>query len=825
MSGARLGFPVLPPIALALLLPLLPAQGTAADYERAQGLGRAYRQKTDEFPREVHWLPDSSALWFQRDRADGRRDFTVVDAATGARRDAFDRARCTKALRAAGVAAEDADRLPVSLEALGADGTATLRLRRQQWTFLPDGTLRAIDDAGNGLEPLRRIESSRAGGAETELLFVNRTDATLSLVWIDGDGQRRDYGEVPARGERHMNTFAGHAWLLLRGQRPVAAFRAGDRAARAVVDGDTPAPRARGEGPAPAGRDPGPAFVRDHNVFLRIGDGEVALTTDGTAEDPYGGAMHWSPDRTRLLVFQTAPAERHEVTLVESSPRGQVQPKLHTFQYLKPGDRIAVPKPRLFHLEERRRIEVELAPFAEPWSIDRVHWAPDSREVYLLYNRRGHQQLAVRAIDATTGAVRTVVEERSATFVDYSQKTFLRWLDGTGELLWTSERDGWNHLYLVDVKQGTARQVTRGPWVVRRVEHVDEAGQQVWFTAFGIRPEQDPYHAHLCRVGFAGGEPVILTAGDGTHEWTFSPDRRCFVDRWSRVDQPAVCELRRSDDGALLCELGRDDAAALLAAGFRPPQRFVAKGRDGSTDIHGIVIRPSQFDPARRYPVIEAIYAGPHDFHVPKGWGLGLRQRALAELGFVVVQIDGMGTNWRSKAFHDVCWRNLKDAGLPDRIAWLRALAATEPALDLSRVGIYGGSAGGQNALAALLHHGDFYKVAAADCGCHDNRMDKIWWNEAWMGWPVGEWYADSSNVVHAGRLTGKLLLTVGELDRNVDPASTMQVVDALLGAGKDFDLVVAPGAGHGVGETPVLSRRRMDFFVRHLLGVEPPPR
>jgi dipeptidyl-peptidase-4 len=256
---------------------------------------------------------------------------------------------------------------------------------------------------------------------------------------------------------------------------------------------------------------------------------------------------------------------------------------------------------------------------------------------------------------------------------------------------------------------------------------------------------------------------------------------------------------------------------------LRPPQRFVAKGRDGRTDIWGVVFRPSNHDPARRYPVVEQIYAGPQGHFVPKEWSVWHGQaQALAELGFVVVQIDGMGTNWRSKAFHDVCWRNLKDAGFPDRMAWIKALAATDPSMDLSRVGIYGGSAGGQNALAALIWHGDFYKAAVADCGCHDNRMDKIWWNELWMGWPVGEHYAANSNRVHAGKVTGKLMLVVGELDTNVDPATTMQVASTLVKADRDFDLLVIPGAGHGAAETPYGRRRRQDFFVRHLWGTEP---
>ncbi|MFG0316655.1 MAG: S9 family peptidase, partial [Planctomycetota bacterium JB042] len=243
---------------------------------------------------------------------------------------------------------------------------------------------------------------------------------------------------------------------------------------------------------------------------------------------------------------------------------------------------------------------------------------------------------------------------------------------------------------------------------------------------------------------------------------------------------------------------------------------------DGKTDIWGVIHRPSNHDPSRKYPVVEQIYAGPHGHHVPKRFSPWHGAQSIAELGFVVVQIDGMGTNGRSKAFHDVAWKNLGDAGFPDRIAWIRAAAEHDPSMDLTRVGIFGGSAGGQNALRGLLMHPDFYEVGVADCGCHDNRMDKIWWNEAWMGYPIGPHYEEQSNVTQAHRLQGKLLLIVGELDRNVDPASTMQVVDALIDADKDFDLLVMPGVGHGAAETPYGSRRRADFLVRHLLGVKP---
>jgi dipeptidyl aminopeptidase/acylaminoacyl peptidase len=395
----------------------------------------------------------------------------------------------------------------------------------------------------------------------------------------------------------------------------------------------------------------------------------------------------------------------------------------------------------------------------------------------------------------------------------------MHWLS-EGELLWMSERDGWNHVLRVDVPTGEAFPVTRGPWVVREVEHVDAAARTLRLCVMGIDPAQDPYHRHVVRVPIDGGEPVRLTVGDGTHRLEWSPDGAHYVDTWSRVDHPPVHELRRASDGGLVRELGRADASALVAAGWTVPERVVAKGRDGATDVWGVVWRPcgTAGDPTPR-AVVEQVYAGPQDFFVPKQWSAWPRVRELTREGFVVVQVDGMGTNWRGKRFHDVCWKNLRDSGLPDHVSWLRAAAAARPWMDLSRVGIYGGSAGGQSAMRALLDHPDVYSVAVADCGCHDNRMDKIWWNELWMGWPVDESYERCSNVVDAPMLRGTLMLVVGELDDNVDPASTLQVSAALVHAGKDHELVVIPGAGHGAAETPFGSMKRREFLKRHLLG------
>jgi dipeptidyl aminopeptidase/acylaminoacyl peptidase len=297
-----------------------------------------------------------------------------------------------------------------------------------------------------------------------------------------------------------------------------------------------------------------------------------------------------------------------------------------------------------------------------------------------------------------------------------------------------------------------------------------------------------------------------------------------LIDTYSRVDQAPIHELRRADDGGLICTLERAQVAALCEMGWRYPEVFHAKGRDGETDIWGMVCRPRRLDETKTYPVIEYIYAGPHGSFVPTSFKAYHHMEALAELGFIVVQIDGMGTANRSKKFHDVCWKNLSDAGFPDRILWIKALAEKYPYVDASRVGIYGTSAGGQNAAAGVLFHPEFYKVAVASCGCHDNRMDKASWNERWMGYPVDERYAENSNITHADRLKGKLMLIVGELDTNVPPESTMRLANTLIKEGKDFDLLVVPGMGHSDGGA-YGERRRRDFFVRHLLGVEPPDR
>ena len=674
---------------------------------------------------------------------------------------------------------------------------ATGRTRTIDPSEVPDRALAA--------GPLR----SRGQGRSAGITFVNRTPGVVRLAWIDARGREHGYGELRAGAERFQQTYAGHAWRVTAADGTVLGFVAGEELPiRAVVTGRADAPAAAVGDAAGA-----PAAPPEAPAAPPTPPAEPALPA---AAQSFAGPALWSPDRAHVVVWDVTPAQKHPVTLIESAPKDQVQPKVRIIDYLKPGDRIEQRWPRLFAADGTER-PLERALFANPWSIDECRWSADGRTFFFRCNQRGHQVLRLCALDAATGAVRGVVADESPTFVDYAAKGWMHWISDR-ELLWMSERDGWNHVYRVDVASGALAPVTTGPWMVREVEDVDAAARTLRLRVMGIDPAQDPYHVHVVRVPLDGGPPVRLTQGDGTHRLAWSPDGAHYVDTWSRVDQPPVHELRRASDGALVRELGRADVSAMVAAGWTPPERVVAKGRDGTTDVWGVVWRPcgSASDAAPR-PVVEQIYAGPHDFFVPKEWSAWHGQRDLTREGCVVVQVDGMGTNWRGKRFHDVCWKNLKDAGLPDHVAWLRAAAATRPWMDLSRVGIYGGSAGGQNAMRALLDFPAVYKVGVADCGCHDNRMDKIWWNELWMGWPVDESYARSSNVVDAAKLQGRLMLIVGELDDNVDPASTMQVAAALQRAGKDFELVVVAGTGHGAAETAYGSRRRREFLLRHL--------
>ena len=672
------------------------------------------------------------------------------------------------------------------------------------------------------LRPFDSEESSRVSSEQMPLKVVNESKEALTMNLIEPEGGQRAYRTIGPGDSYVQDSFVNYLWVITDAHNEkLAMVRVPSYASEARITGAWVAEHKSESKVSPDGKTEALFEKEFTQVKLRTASGERVLVT-APADEHFKGDASWSPDCRHLVVFRSRVITPRKLTLIESSPADQLQPKTSTQTYVKPGDTIEQPMPHLFDVDTGEEIAIDSSLFSNPWEINAVAWSADSKEFTFVYNQRGHQIMRIIGVDSGSGAVRMIHEESSKTFLDYSDKTYIKHLPTTREIIWMSECSGWNHLYLIDEAAGHVKQpITGGAWNVRSIKAVDVEKRTITFAYCG-RAGQDPYFIHFARVNFDGTGFVALTEANGNHQVEFSQDGNFLIDTWSRVDQPPVSEIRRSDTGALVAEINRCNDAVLRASGWTPPEPFVAKGRDGTTDIYGIIIKPSNFDPQKKYPVIENIYAGPQGAFVPKSFFTWINLTELAELGFIIVQVDGMGTNWRNKEFHDVAFKNLADAGLPDRIAWIKSAATTRPWMDLTRVGVFGSSAGGQNALSALLHHGDFYKAGVSAAGCHDNRMDKIWWNEAWMGWPVDESYVSNSNVTDAAKLQGKLMLVVGELDDNVDPASTLQVVNALQKANKDFDLIFVTGVGHFASETPYASRRRADFFVKNLLGVEP---
>lgn len=817
-------------------------QGTQADYDRMKELRQRTRNKVFRTSVQPNWL-DSEHLWYRVKTGPRSHEFVLVDLESGKRELAFDHSRVANTLAKKLGKKIDPDALPLDRLFFSDDASKVYFVLENQ-RFVVDraqsriATAQEADFAEvvNTTSVEIRPSSDKGDGMHIEIF--NDTQQTIKTIWIDREGGRVPYEKIEAGRSLRQHTFQGHIWLIEDADgTPLALYEANDAQPKLRVDGKnrpkikkprSQQRRSRGRQQSSARSPDGnwEAFVRDGNLFARDlkSNQEKQLAKHQSGNHYFSDRnYYWSPNSEYLVAIQVEPGEEHTVYLIESSPDDQVQPKLHQMNYLKPGDKLWKQTPHLFKIKDGKEVEINEELFKDRWEINDYRWKSDSSEFSFYFNQRGHQTVRIIGIDPTTGRTRAIINEETESFVDYTNKVFKRYLEDSDEIIWMSERDGWNHLYLYDWTTGKVKnQITQGKWVVRGVDRVDEASRQIWFRASGIFDGQDPYFIHHCRVNFDGSEMVVMTEGNGTHTIAYSPDRKYLIGTYSRADLAPVTTLRRVNDGSLVCELERGDWSALQESGWRTTIPFHAKGRDDKTDIWGIIYLPTNFDEQKKYPVIEYIYAGPHNSFVPKNFRVHNSQRELAELGFIVVQVDGMGTSNRSKAFHDVCWKNLGDSGFPDRIRWMKAAAKKYPQMDLTRVGIYGGSAGGQSSLRALLAFGDFYDVAVSDCGCHDNRMDKVWWNEQWMGYPIGPHYKEQSNVTNAHRLKGKLLLTVGELDRNVDPTSTMQVVDALIKADKDFDLLVVPGGGHGIGEIPYARRRRQDFFVRHLMGVEP---
>jgi dipeptidyl-peptidase-4 len=596
------------------------------------------------------------------------------------------------------------------------------------------------------------------------------------------------------------------------------------------------------------------AFRKDFNIFVRNlenGD-EIQLTHDGIQFFDYGSSPDsntmavtlranialippmaiWSKDSKKLVTQRLDQRQVKDLHLLQFVPPEGQRPVLHSYRYAMAGDEhLTREEIVILDVENQRKVVADCGPrdarFMGPVELKQVWWSEDSRKVYYVSFARDHKTIWLYEIDASSGKSRVILEETGSTYVELTpvlgtRPNVLPVNDGK-EVIWPSERDGWANLYRYEASTGALlNRITAGPMVVWEIKRVDEEEGWVYFTGGCREEDRDPYYQHLYRARLDGSGLQLLTPEDAFHSITFSPGGRYFVDTYSRVNLSPITVLRTCD-GELVRVLEEADASLLEEMGWYPPEPFSVKARDGVTAVYGVMYRPSNFDPHKSYPVIDSIYPGPQHIRSPKSFEPDMAH-SLAELGFIVVTFDGLGNMGRDKANHDVSYGKFTEAGgLEDHIIGLRQLADRFSFIDLSRVGIYGHSGGGFASTKAILTYPDFFKVAVSSAGNHDQRGYLADWGELYNGLMDGDNFVEQANPHLAGNLKGKLLLIAGDMDDNVHPALTMQVIDALVNANKDFDMLILPNRNHTFSRDAYFLRKLWDYFVRHLLGEEPP--
>jgi dipeptidyl-peptidase 4 len=735
---------------------------TADDYKRAEQF-MDYNTRALVFHQvRGKWLPEDRYLF--RDTGPDGSEFVVVDAARGTRQPAFDHAKIAAALSSATGASYNAAHLPFATFEFSADEKSiSFQLKSQRWTCDSQGTACAA-----GGKPAK----STAERPEEE---------------VSPDGKSA-------------------------------------------------------------------TFIRNYNLWVRdvASNKETQLTTDGVKDFGYAtdnaGWIHsdrpillWSPDSKKIATFQQDQRGVGEMYLVETKVG---HPVLQEWKYPLPGDDVVTTIQRVvIDLKTRKVIRLQLPPDQHRTTLcddvacrgsdwDDVEWSPDGAHLAFVSTSRDHKREQFRVADAATGAVRDVLEETAATQYESGWgRVNWRYLPGSNEIIWFSERDNWGHLYLYDLATGKLKnQITSGDWVVTQLLRVDEKNRALYVLGLGREKDENPYFAHLYRIGFDGKNLTPLTPEEGNHEISFSSSGRYFFDSYSKPDVPAVAVVR-DDAGKLISTIAKTDISRLVAAGWQPPVPITVKARDGVTDLYGLMFKPTNLDSAKKYPIVNSIYPGPQGGSVGS-WSFAASRRdaqSLAELGFVVVEIEGMGNPLRSKKFHDFYYGNMGDNTLPDQIAGMKELAQKYAWIDIDRVGIFGHSGGGFATADAMFRYPDFFKVGISESGNHDNREYEDDWGERYQGLLLKNAdgtsnYDDQANQHLAINLKGHLLLAHGTLDDNVPPYNTLLVVDELIKANKDFDLLLLPNQHHGYGNaTLYMTRRRWDYFVRYLLGAEPP--
>src|SRR4051794_4489326 len=741
----------------------------AADYARAEKfMGYNTTPLVQRSAVRPNWLPDER-FWYRVTTPQGP-EFLLVDPAKGTRTPAFDHAKLATALTAVASTKYEAGTLPFT----------------------------TIDLEGDS-------------------------------VLVDAAGQR---WRCDVKGTSCTNAGAATRSTGGRGGR---GGRGGGRAA---------------ESPSPDGKRV--AFIRDWNLWVRdvATREEKQLTSDGVKDFGYATdnagwtssdrpIVKWSPDSKKLATYQQDQRNVGEMYLVSTTAG---HPTLKQWKYPLPGDDTVTMIQRVaIDVDAAKVVRFQMPPDQHRSSLcddlscrggdwEDVQWSPDGASVAFVSTSRDHKHEWLRVANAETGAIREVFDEAVSTFFESGNGAVnWRYLAKSNEVIWFSERDNWGHLYLYDLATGKLKnRITTGEGNVTELLRVDEDSRTVYFLGVGRERARDPYFAHLYRAGFEGKGVALLTPEDANHSVTLSPSGKYFVDSYSKPDAPPVAVLRDSA-GKLVATLERADVSKLLAAGWKPPIPFTVKARDGTTDLYGLMFQPTNLDPNKKYPIVNHIYPGPQTGSVGSRNFSAARGdcQAIAELGFIVVEIDGMGTPWRSKKFHEAYYGDMGDNTLPDQVAGMKQLAERYKFIDIERAGIYGHSGGGYAAAGAMFRFPDFFKVGVSQAGNHDNRMYEDDWGEKWQGLlkknPDGTNYDSQANQNVAQNLKGKLLLAHGTMDNNVPPANTLLVVDALIKANKDFDLILFPNRTHGFGSEPYMTRRRWDYFVKHLLGAEPP--
>ncbi len=673
---------------------------------------------------------------------------------------------------------------------------------------------------------------------------------TIRPIWLPDDRfWFRNGSEIvlidPAKGTRtRCDTDANHCGLNL-------ADTVGGGGGRGGRGGGGRG--GRGGGRAPESMSPDGTkgvFIRDWNIWMRdVASGrEVQLTKDGVKDFGYGtdnagwtqsdrAIVLWSPDSKKIATFQQDQRNVGEMYLVNTQVG---HPTLRAWKYPLAGDSVVATISRVIidvSGAEPKMVRLQMPPDQHrstlcdhivcggEWAD--VEWYPDASKLAFVSTSRDHKHEVLRIADASTGAIRDVMEETVATqFESGNGKVNWHVLPASNEIIWFSERDNWGQLYLYDLTTGKLKQqITTGEGNVTQLTRIDEKNRTLYFMGVGKEKGRDPYFRHFYKIGMDGKGLTLLTPDDGDHTIAPSPSNKYFLDTYSTPNVPPTVVLRDMN-GKLVANVAKADISKLLGAGWKPPQPVTVKARDGKTDLYGLLYTPTQLDSSKKYPIINHIYPGPQtgsvggrSFNAARG-----DAQALAELGFVVLELDGMGTPWRSKAFHDAYYGKMGDNTLPDQVAGMQELARRYTFIDLSRAAIYGHSGGGFATADAMFRYPDFFKVGIAESGNHDNREYEDDWGERYEGLQQGNNYEEAANQNFAKNLKGKLLLAHGTLDNNVPPENTMLVVDALIKANKDFDLLMLPNQAHGYGsESNYMTRRRWDYFVRNLLGVDPP--